>query len=449
MPTCRLCKEETLSAGTIICDFCTFFEDLFHCTRRGEEGRTTGSPQSPPQIVIKDKSHYSIKQLKEFMRMWGIPSKGLAEKQDLFDAITNTILDENNFLIYRMNKSAAMASANNSSASNASAAMASANSSASNASATMASANNSYASNTNPSRDRKTSNTTTSNPNTTPNTNANTNIPSSDNPFDAGIKGWFRDVSTAFRDASTAFRDASTAFKTQFAQPSSSNNQASSSNPPANQSSSSIPPANQSSSSNQTNSRPSSQATNPSSTTQATNPSSTTQFPSNNVPTTGSNNNSTTSQQRPSSSRSTNTNTSPSKPDPNEIDPPSITELATLQTNLSTLSTKALKRILLRERVSTLDIDTREQLLDRVGILVRNVGRELVNKESDQDVCKVCFDGPINCVLLECGHMCCWYLSCSSINISSIECAEQLYKTTKECLICRSRITRIIHTFKA
>jgi hypothetical protein len=44
---------------------------------------------------------------------------------------------------------------------------------------------------------------------------------------------------------------------------------------------------------------------------------------------------------------------------------------------LSTLTTKALKRILLRERVSTTDINDREELIRRVGVLVGNVGKEL------------------------------------------------------------------------
>ncbi|KAJ3351763.1 hypothetical protein HDU91_006090, partial [Kappamyces sp. JEL0680] len=46
-----------------------------------------------------------------------------------------------------------------------------------------------------------------------------------------------------------------------------------------------------------------------------------------------------------------------------ESDPPTITTLVTTKMDLNSLTTKTLKRILLRERVSTVDINDREEML--------------------------------------------------------------------------------------
>jgi hypothetical protein len=119
-----------------------------------------------------------------------------------------------------------------------------------------------------------------------------------------------------------------------------------------------------------------------------------------------------------------------------DSDPPTITTLATTDFDLSTLTTKALKRILLRERVSTTDINDREELIRRVGVLVGNVGKEL-NTSKEEDLCKVCFERNVNCVFLDCGHLAC-----------CIYCAEILQRTTHECPLCRSRIIKIVHVFK-
>lgn len=50
------------------------------------------------------------------------------------------------------------------------------------------------------------------------------------------------------------------------------------------------------------------------------------------------------------------------------------------------------------------------------------------------DCCKICMDAPLDCVLLECGHM-----------ATCVECGKQL----AECPICRQYVTRVVRTFKA
>lgn len=51
----------------------------------------------------------------------------------------------------------------------------------------------------------------------------------------------------------------------------------------------------------------------------------------------------------------------------------------------------------------------------------------------DENVCKICYERDINCVLLECGHLC-----------SCIECGRRL----RDCPICRRFISRIVETYR-
>lgn len=50
------------------------------------------------------------------------------------------------------------------------------------------------------------------------------------------------------------------------------------------------------------------------------------------------------------------------------------------------------------------------------------------------DLCKLCMDAPLECVLLECGHI-----------ATCVDCGKKL----NECPICRQYVTRIVRTFKA
>ena len=54
--------------------------------------------------------------------------------------------------------------------------------------------------------------------------------------------------------------------------------------------------------------------------------------------------------------------------------------------------------------------------------------------DSENELCKICMDAIIDCVLLECGHM----VTCTS-------CGRRLH----ECPICRNFVVRVVHTFKA
>ncbi|XP_077995201.1 E3 ubiquitin-protein ligase RNF34-like isoform X2 [Glandiceps talaboti] len=50
------------------------------------------------------------------------------------------------------------------------------------------------------------------------------------------------------------------------------------------------------------------------------------------------------------------------------------------------------------------------------------------------ELCKICMDSPIDCVLLECGHM-----------ITCTKCGKRM----SECPVCRQYVVRVVHTFKA
>ena len=52
----------------------------------------------------------------------------------------------------------------------------------------------------------------------------------------------------------------------------------------------------------------------------------------------------------------------------------------------------------------------------------------------DDQLCKICMDGPIDCVFLECGHM----VACTG-------CGKQM----AECPVCRQFVVRVVRTFRA
>lgn len=52
----------------------------------------------------------------------------------------------------------------------------------------------------------------------------------------------------------------------------------------------------------------------------------------------------------------------------------------------------------------------------------------------EESLCKICWDSPIECVILECGHMAC-----------CINCGKQM----NECPICRQYVVRVVRFFKA
>jgi len=75
------------------------------------------------------------------------------------------------------------------------------------------------------------------------------------------------------------------------------------------------------------------------------------------------------------------------------------------------------------------------EVLEQLSVKESTVQPQIETKiDVDENACKVCFENPIDCVLLKCGHM-----------VVCIECGTNL----KNCPICRQAISEIVKTFKA
>lgn len=103
---------------------------------------------------------------------------------------------------------------------------------------------------------------------------------------------------------------------------------------------------------------------------------------------------------------------------------------------LEYLNVKQLKNLLSTNRVDYKGCLERQELLNRVTRLWQEYkqSRQDVEKLSEEELCKICWDAPIECVILECGHMAC-----------CINCGKQM----SECPICKQYVVRVVRFFKA
>ncbi|XP_017476007.1 PREDICTED: cell wall protein DAN4 [Rhagoletis zephyria] len=103
--------------------------------------------------------------------------------------------------------------------------------------------------------------------------------------------------------------------------------------------------------------------------------------------------------------------------------------------DLEGLSVKQLKEILMLNRVDYKGCCEKQELLDRVQRLWKNLkSAPAVDKLPTDELCKICMDAPIECVILECGHM----ATCTNCG-----------KVLSECPICRQYIVRVVRFFRA
>lgn len=128
-------------------------------------------------------------------------------------------------------------------------------------------------------------------------------------------------------------------------------------------------------------------------------------------------------------------------------------EIKTLE-DVDSLTVRQLKEVLVTNFVNYKGCCEKPELVDRVKRLwkehkaneqkVKDIDSPEtadVNGETnpggekgEDDICKICMDAAIDCVLLECGHM-----------ISCTQCGRRL----NECPICRQYVVRVVHTFKS
>lgn len=121
------------------------------------------------------------------------------------------------------------------------------------------------------------------------------------------------------------------------------------------------------------------------------------------------------------------------------------------EAEIDSLDIKSLKRLLLNNFVDYKGCREKWELQDRLKRLWKeneankkkyeeqinppnNSSSVPPSQNAEDELCKICMDATIDCVLLECGHM-----------ISCTKCGKQL----SECPICRQYVVRAVHTFRS
>ncbi|XP_070572813.1 E3 ubiquitin-protein ligase RNF34-like isoform X2 [Ptychodera flava] len=130
----------------------------------------------------------------------------------------------------------------------------------------------------------------------------------------------------------------------------------------------------------------------------------------------------------------------------------SISDLSTIE-EIDDMTIRQLKEVLATNFVDFKGCVEKWELVDRVKRLFREKedqrqrAEEILKDSGDGtreessnssnsssgELCKICMDAPIDCVLLECGHM-----------ITCTKCGKRM----SECPICRQYVVRVVHTFK-
>nr|XP_034994763.1 E3 ubiquitin-protein ligase rififylin [Zootoca vivipara]XP_034994764.1 E3 ubiquitin-protein ligase rififylin [Zootoca vivipara]XP_034994766.1 E3 ubiquitin-protein ligase rififylin [Zootoca vivipara] len=126
----------------------------------------------------------------------------------------------------------------------------------------------------------------------------------------------------------------------------------------------------------------------------------------------------------------------------------SLSDLTSVR-DIDALSVRQLKEILARNFVNYKGCCEKWELMERVTRLYKEKDlQQLVSDTDDQaapsgnatlpgsedNLCKICMDSIIDCVLLECGHM-----------VTCTKCGKRM----NECPICRQYVIRAVHVFRS
>ncbi|XP_078278297.1 E3 ubiquitin-protein ligase rififylin-like isoform X2 [Rhinoraja longicauda] len=123
----------------------------------------------------------------------------------------------------------------------------------------------------------------------------------------------------------------------------------------------------------------------------------------------------------------------------------SLSDLTCVE-DIDGLSVRQLKEILARNFVNYKGCCEKWELMERVTRLyneqinLQNHAAELKSQDGgtgtsgEENLCKICMDSPIDCVLLECGHM-----------VTCTKCGKRM----SECPICRQFVIRAVHVFRS
>ncbi|KAJ8342828.1 hypothetical protein SKAU_G00327560 [Synaphobranchus kaupii] len=108
--------------------------------------------------------------------------------------------------------------------------------------------------------------------------------------------------------------------------------------------------------------------------------------------------------------------------------------------DIEALSVRQLKEILARNFVNYKGCCEKWELMERVTRLyndqkdLQNLAEPTGAPRLEESLCKICMDLPIDCVLLECGHM-----------VTCTKCGKRM----SECPICRQYVVRAVHVFRS
>ncbi|XP_029851489.2 E3 ubiquitin-protein ligase RNF34 [Ixodes scapularis] len=103
---------------------------------------------------------------------------------------------------------------------------------------------------------------------------------------------------------------------------------------------------------------------------------------------------------------------------------------------LSNLSVMQMKLLLTRSFVDYRGCCEKSELQEKVVWLWKQRRKQRMQGDEvvEEELCKICMEGCVDCVILDCGHMC----TCT-------QCGKQL----SECPICRQYVVRVVHVFRA
>ncbi|XP_016326336.1 E3 ubiquitin-protein ligase rififylin-like [Sinocyclocheilus anshuiensis] len=124
----------------------------------------------------------------------------------------------------------------------------------------------------------------------------------------------------------------------------------------------------------------------------------------------------------------------------------SLSDLRSVE-DIEALSVRQLKEILARNFVDYKGCCEKWELMERVTRLYHDQKdlQSMVSNATEgtdagpgtaveENLCKICMDSPIDCVLLECGHM-----------VTCTKCGKRM----NECPICRQYVVRAVHVFRS
>ncbi|KAL3227991.1 hypothetical protein MRX96_003922 [Rhipicephalus microplus] len=101
---------------------------------------------------------------------------------------------------------------------------------------------------------------------------------------------------------------------------------------------------------------------------------------------------------------------------------------------LGQLTVMQMKLMLTRNFVDYRGCCEKAELLEKLSWLWQQKRKHQGDALCEEDMCKICMEGCVDCVILDCGHMC----TCTG-------CGKQL----SECPICRQFVVRVVHVFRA